>query len=369
MNILDFEKWAGAVNEGIDTNISSDDNDSKDEITIDDTTYTIKKNKVSTNDVEISDNKLKTDIKNANRAIGDLKETEERFEELRLTGGEDTIIAKEVISIINDENSKYTKSDISLFDEIIKQCSNFFESYSTGERVYMQIPNLEKLFESEIANEIKKIFSRHETGIGKGEYFLPLLYKDVHKKRPFGVDPYTGERVKGDNYISIGDNIYNLELKSPNASLNFNSYEETYIKTNLKDKEKNDIYKNAITSRFLKYAQSQAKSFDGNLYMCIFDEKNPPEDILFINLSKIEDNDIKPDNNTKLFQTIYNLIDIVNIKTYTKGKKGKKNDIAYSFTFTYDANSKELKCVLKSKLIKESTILSRDNFINEYYTK
>ena len=43
MNILDFEKWSAAVNEGIDTNISSDDNDSKDEITIDDTTYTIKK--------------------------------------------------------------------------------------------------------------------------------------------------------------------------------------------------------------------------------------------------------------------------------------------------------------------------------------
>ena len=103
--------------------------------------------------------------------------------------------------------------------------------------------------------------------------------------------------------------------------------------------------------------------------MCIFDEKNPPEDILFINLSKIEDNDIKPDNNTKLFQTIYNLIDIVNIGNYTEGKKGKKNDISYSFTFTYDVNSKKLKCMLKSKLIKESTILSRDNFINEYYTK
>ena len=65
MNILDFNKWSGAVNEGIDTNISSDDNDSKDEITIDDTTYTIRKNKISTNNVEISDNKLKTDIKNA----------------------------------------------------------------------------------------------------------------------------------------------------------------------------------------------------------------------------------------------------------------------------------------------------------------
>lgn len=43
MNILNFDRWINDIKEGIDTNISSDDNDSKDEITIDDTTYTIKK--------------------------------------------------------------------------------------------------------------------------------------------------------------------------------------------------------------------------------------------------------------------------------------------------------------------------------------
>ena len=369
MNIIDFEKWSGAVNEGIDTNISSDDNDSKDEITIDDTTYTIRKNKISTNNVEISDNKLKTDIRNANRAIGDLKETEERFEELRLTGGEDTTIAEEVIDIINDNEYTEQKPDISLFDEIKSKCSDFFEI--SGKIAYISIPNLENLFKPEIANKIKYIFSRHETGIGKGEYFLPLLFKDVHKKRPFGTDPYTKKRVKGDNYITNDNNIYDLEVKSPNAPLNFNSYGEAYIKKHLKDEEKNDIYQKAITSRFLKYAQSQAKSFDGNLYMCIFDEKNPSEDILFINLSNIQDGDIviNSDSNTELFKTIYDLIYIDNIDTYTEGKKGKKNDIAYSFTFTYDSENKKLKCILKSKIVQESLILSRDNFVNEYLTK
>ena len=216
MNILDFEKWSGAVNEGIDTNISSDDKDSKDEITRDDTTYTIRKNKISTNDVEISDNKLKTDIRNANRAIGDLKETEERFEEIRLTGGEDTTIAEEVIDIINANEYTEQKPDISLFEEIKSEYSDFFET--SGEIAYISIPNLENLFKPEIANKIKSIFGRHETGIGKGEYFLPLLFKDVHKKRPFGTDPYTKKRVKGDNYITNNKNIYDLEVKSPNAS-------------------------------------------------------------------------------------------------------------------------------------------------------
>ena len=63
----------------------------------------------------LSDNKLKTDIKNANRAIGDLKETEERFEELRLTGGEDTTIAEEVIDIINDD--EYTEKKFTFFND------------------------------------------------------------------------------------------------------------------------------------------------------------------------------------------------------------------------------------------------------------
>jgi hypothetical protein len=279
MNILGFDKWSCSVNEGIDTNISSDD-DPKDEITIDDTTYTIKKNKVSTNNVEIPDNKLKTDIKNVNRAIGDLKETEDRFEEIRLTGGEPTTIAEDVMDITSIEG--YIKSDISLFDSIIKTCPDFFES--SGKIAYISIPStdlkldLNTMFgKKEIGDKVKKLFSRYVTGIGKGEYFLPLLFKDVHKKRPFGVDPYTKKTVKGDNYISNENNIYDLELKSPNASLKF--YE------NNKPTENTDIegLKNIITTRFLQYAKTENKN--GAYIMCIFeaDKINNQPVLLFEN--------------------------------------------------------------------------------------
>jgi hypothetical protein len=365
MNILDFDNWSDAVKEGIDTNISSDDKDSKNEITIDNTTYTIKKNKISTNNVEISDNKLKTDIKNANRAIGDLKETEERFEELRLTGGEDTIIAEEVIDIINDED--YKKSDISLFDIIKTKCSDFFES--SGKIVYINIPNLEDLFKTKIANKIKYIFNQYETGIGKGEYFLPLLFKDVHKKRPFGVDPYTKKRVKGDNYISNKNNIYDLELKSPNASLKF--YEKNKPTKNT-DIEK---LKEIITERILQYAKTENKN--GAYIMCIFEadkinetEVFDPKGMLFINISNINENSIS--------DKIKNLINIV---YRNKGEKVNKNE--FIFTLTSNDNNPIINCVVHEcyKQIEEkteesnnaseslSTILSRDNFVNEYYTK
>ena len=365
MNILDFKKWIGAIKEGIDTNIRSDDKDSKDEITIDNTTYTIRKNKVSTNDVEISDDKLKTDIKNANRAIGDLKETGERFEELRLTGGEDTKISDKILDIINMD--EYNKSNKSLFDTITEIRSYFFDK--SGSVAYISIPNLNGIFDNEeIAKKVEEIYIKSSTGIGKGEYFLPLLFKDVHKKRPFGTDPYTKQRVKGDNYILNNKEMYNLELKSPNACLNFNKNAKNNIKTELlKNKNKEDVYKRAITSSILNYAKNQQKTLD-NLYLCIFEKtvkKGTPKNVLFINLSKINS---EVDENSELFK----LISINNINEYTKGKNGKlKKDIAYSFSFTYVVNGddKKIICSLKSETVEESLILSRDNFVNEIYTK
>ena len=64
------------------------------------------------------------------------------------------------------------------------------------------------------------------------------------------------------------------------------------------------------------------KNFFGNLYICIFgktdNSKESPKDVLFINLSNINDNDIDINNNTHLFQEIFNLIDIDNIDKWIK---------------------------------------------------
>ena len=64
-NIRNFDEWI-KINEGINVNVNSDD-DKIDEITIDgDITYTIDdKNNVQNNNEQISDEKLKEDIKDA----------------------------------------------------------------------------------------------------------------------------------------------------------------------------------------------------------------------------------------------------------------------------------------------------------------
>jgi hypothetical protein len=66
--------------------------------------------------------------------------------------------------------------------------------------------------------------------------------------------------------------------------------------------------------------------------MCIFGETNSgdksPDDILFINFSKIKDDDTKPNidaDRTSLFKEIFDMIKIDNMNDYnTTNRKGKE---------------------------------------------
>ena len=132
--------------------------------------------------------------------------------------------------------------------------------------------------------------------------------------------------------------------------------------------KKEEIYKNAIVASFMEYAKKLKSSWE-NLYMCIFGETNnrdkSPKDILFINFSKIEDDDTKPNidaDRTSLFKEIFNMIKIDNMNEYnTTNRKGKiKKDIAYSFSFTYKHDIKEINCKLKSETIQDIHIESNE---------
>lgn len=390
MNILDFEKWSDVVKEGFDAKIE-DDKDSNDEIEIEapNKDNTIKyvvngdivksKKIISTDDGyqeeenDVNDKTLEDDIIDAVDKINDVKDRIQAKEFRRLTGGDrstDLSTIKEIKKIFNKGNSG-TSTNLYNYNKEI-------EEFFTGDKITynLNISNIEGKYnidKATVYNDFKP-----KKCVGKGEYLLPLLFDDVYKQKVYG------ENTRGDNFIVNNNNKYYLELKSPNAQLNFSKYAKDYIKTqfnenskNLTVSEKNTIYKNAITSSFLNYALKQ-KNFFGNLYMCIFgktaNEKDSPKDILFINLSNIDDSDIKinsDSNNTKsLFEEISKIIHIDNIDGYTQGKNGKqKEDISYSFYYTYEYVENELKinCILMSKIIKEATILSRDNFINEIY--
>ena len=390
MNILDFNKWSDIVKEGFDAKIE-DDKDSNDEIEIEahNKDNTIKyvvngdivksKKIISTDDGyqeeenDVNDKTLEDDIIDAVDKINDVKDRIQAKEFRRLTGGDrstDLSTIKEIKKIFNSGNSG-TSTNLYNYNEET-------EKIFTGKKIIynLNISNIEGKYNIDKAKVYHKF--KPKKCVGKGEYLLPLLFDDVYKQKVYG------ENTRGDNFIVNGDNKYYLELKSPNAQLNLSKYAKDYIKTqfnenskNLTINEKNTIYKNAITSSFLNYALKQKKFF-GNLYMCIFgktaNEEDSPKDILFINLSNIDDSDIKinsDSNNTKsLFEEISKIIHIDNIDGYTQGRNGKqKEDISYSFYYTYEYVENELKinCILMSKIIKEATILSRDNFINEIY--
>jgi hypothetical protein len=421
MNILDFDKWYCAVNEGFKADVNNDDeNTKKDEIEVEapnegnDIVYTVdgdsvktKKKIVSKDDkgniietkysdeIEIDDIKLKKDVINAVDAIDDIKQRERAKEILRLTGGDDTNIKKDIIKIFDDPNSKFIRRrqttenggtiEYKLFDIIKNENEDFWDT--KGEYCYINIKDIDKKYgknEEEIDTKEMYNITSVKT-VGRGEYLLPLLYHDVYKEQVYGQNKYNHDKFSiGDNFIYKNDtneDKYFLEVKAPNAVLPFIISDKLrknnkIIKYNENDNTIKDNYKTAIATSFLTYAKKQNKNRK-DLYFCIFneDDNKTPIGMLFINLSNISDDDIDPNNTPKtdndIIEKIKNLIDVdINDNTSSKA--------TFKYTLKCDKNNEPIiKCNIhkdyikqnkKDKMKEESLILSRDNFINEYYT-
>ena len=422
MNILDFDKWSGAVDEGFKADINSEkENEKTDEIQVEapnegnDITYVITgndvkikgKTKIKNENGEIidkdfieknvDDKMLKKDVKVAVDAINDIKERERAKEIYRLTGGDDTILKNKIIKIFDDNDSKLKREGESNGNETIKYSlkrdieqtrPNFWGENGVGEYVYLDITQINKAYDVNI-EDIYNITSVKT--VGKGEYLLPLLYHDVYKQQVYGQEKYDIEQFSiGDNFILIddeksinNDNKYHLELKAPNATLTFTKDNNISKKYNKKNKNIENKYKEAIASSFIRYGERQNKNRK-NLYMCIFHvENDTPKGILFINISNIRNAEI----NTIFEDLIY--IDT----TDTSSKKGFKYTVILD-----DKGEPKIKCNLHKSYLSddinsaiqkirydkrqekknqkeqsitknESKILSRDNFVNEIYSK
>ena len=174
MNILDFDKWSDAVNEGFKADINSENNENEnektDEIQVEapnegnDITYVItgddvkikeetktkdENGEISDKDVvvkSVEDKMLKKDVKVAVDAINDIKERERAKEIYRLTGGDDTSLKNKIIDIFDDPNSKLKReresdgsetTKYSLKSDIEQKCQNFWGENGVGEYVYL----------------------------------------------------------------------------------------------------------------------------------------------------------------------------------------------------------------------------------------
>jgi hypothetical protein len=221
MNILNFDRWI--INEGFDADIK-DDKDPNDEIEIEapNEDNTIKyiingddvKIKEQTKDGDtkesneltknIEDEQLKDDIIDAVDSINDIKDIERAREIRRLTGDEKSSIAKMIISILDDENSKQIRRKhekdgktivYNLRNAIDEKCENFWGEEGSGKYVYLDISNIKREDGEKI--ETKTMFNVKKGSIGKGEYLLPLLFTDVYKQKVYSID----ELSRGDNFI------------------------------------------------------------------------------------------------------------------------------------------------------------------------
>jgi hypothetical protein len=377
MNIPDFDRWIN-VNEkkskfDATIKINSDANkDGKDEIKLEVPngeeiiSYTIDddKNVKSTHNddphTNVDDISIKKYVIKTAHNIDKLQDITQSKELDRLTGGdEDTDIYNEIKGIIDDKNNLTGKSN-SLFKILFK--NNNTEIFNGGEKngKIKYVPLDSNIIKNrKYKFDIPYFYGKSDINrIGRGEYLLPLLFDDVYK------EPVFTKGAKGDNYIlDSKNNKYHLELKGPGAAAPYDFTKKMKLNLNNLDK-----VKNAIADVFVRYITNQQKHRD-NLYMCIFKENTDslfkdktdryPEGMLFINVTKSDNNEI--------FDIFKDLIKIDNHST------SRNKD----FIFTYDGvnivcqiNNEYFTDDIKNELRKvESIVLSRDNFVNEIYTK
>ena len=413
MNIPSFDMWI-LTNEGFKADINDDkknitDDEHSDEIQIEapndgnDITYIISGNDVKIKEnsktkdgngttidtdvttKEVNDKILKKDVKIAVEAINDIKERERAKEIYRLTGGDDTLIKKDIIEIL-DKNSKLIRekesngikvTKYSLKSDIEQECENFWGVNGTGEYVYLDISKIGNTYNV----DIKKMYNITSVKtVGKGEYLLPLLYHDVYKQQVNGQEKYDEEQFSiGDNFILINDNEpitinnkYHLELKSPNAVLTFKNNDIPDPEKNKykqDDIESENEYKNAIASSFMRYARRQHKNRK-NLYMCIFHvENDTPIGMLLINISNLKDVEIttnskeqkveiNDDYTNRILETFKKLIYIDTTDT------SSKKDFKYTIMLDNDGNPK-IKCNLHMSHLSDDTNINIKNIRKE----
>lgn len=355
MNILNFDKWSGAVNEGFDAKIENDE-DNKDEIEIEapnednNIKYTVTgdskvksikqvsivdkdgQQKNIKNKIEIvKDEKLKDDIIKASHSINKIKDRIRANELERLTGGDDTPITREIMKIIDTKANDDVETPAILYNTL--NDANVINT--PGNKLILKLSNIQSKYKIQ-KTRIYKNFK--EGTIGKGEYLLPLLFSDVYKERVYYKD------AKGDNYI-LHDNIkYFLELKGSGAEFSFN-------------KEKIDLnnISEVVIEALTRYIKNQQRNNRSQLFLCFFHEKEQkPESICFINVSNIKE------NKKVIWDTFEALVKIDTENVINK------NLLTGKFKCSFDG--KYIICKLSQKK-NESSILSRDNFVNEYYTK
>lgn len=194
---------------------------------------------------EIDDDSMKDFVKKAIRGIKNIKEQDRALEIERISGNIPEIVDDVEIAydsqLIRVNNSK-TDEMYSLW-ELIKDLKDYEYKYI-------------KFNSEDFTDKQKEWFGKFTKMVGKGEYFLPLIYPDVYKNTK-----------KGDNHIKTPEgNIYQIEVKTNGSPFNFGKFQKGISDFN---KKKIDDWKKITVGSLTNYLL--CRNLDEDLYLIIFD--------------------------------------------------------------------------------------------------
>lgn len=180
-------------------------------------------------------------------------------------------------------------------------------------------------------------FTKTVRQVGKGEFYLPILFPDVYKN--------TKEEI-GDNKLKIGDDKYiDLEIKTLGADFKFDK-DGKLSKNEIKsvegkkydtcDDSTKDQFKTLISKTLINYLLNRNTNYD-EIDLILFDNQNKhnPDGIFVLRLNKSDENN--SDKINKLANELKNVIEI-------DDSFGKSDD----FDIRYDNTKKSIVVRLSS---------------------
>jgi hypothetical protein len=267
---------------------------------------------------EITDDKLKLDIKKAAYAIRDVKDRLYAEEILRITGGDISDATDEIRGFLDtfQQSQTITFGKNNKPTPPVNFINNETKNRLTRPFSYIRLNGGNKWGGKYNLNykTIIELYNQTSHTIGKGEYLLPILFNDIYKSKAYG------ENAKGDNYFTVGGNKYFIEVKTPGASLPFKTthggtvdYLERSIKAIKEFKNENntldirefvfDIYKTAIAQSIIHYVCNQFDNKNNYIggFLCLFEDEQTinnekdsktPIGMWFINVTSLKDYNI-----------------------------------------------------------------------------
>ena len=342
-NIKTFEEY---LNEGFDADVKTTEkgNTFRIQLPDEDSTRTFRLDKDSQPEEVLDNDKispidksnpLNKFVKGAINGIRNIKE-QDRANEIERVSGNYPELIDDVRRAYDNGIIRINKPDSDEVYSLLDKIKGIGVGTVDKEKNYISFKNVTK--------SQGEWFEKTAHQVGKGEFYLPILFPDVYKntKEEVGDNKLKNNNNEGtDSEKNEGDEYIDLEIKTSGADFKFGKYgklskEEIEVVNNKYVDSKKDQFKNIISKTIINYLLNRKTNYN-EIDLIVFDNQNKhnPDGAFVLRLNKSD-----KDNSDKVNKLANELKTVIEIDD----SFGPSND----FNIRYDNSKKSIVVRLSS---------------------